>query len=144
MRASSAQLGFLNPLRDKRRAPNAVPVNSTMLLALPHANFALQTRTTATKEETRPALLAPRGKFRGKAVPNASRVVREHLAMLRVKIVKIAWRVNIVPVNMKMVLTRIQLRASVVQLVLQLRLKVVLNVKRVVLGRLVLGVKIVL
>ena len=75
---------------------------------------------------------------------NANRAVQERLALLRVKIVKIAWRVNIVPVNMKMVLIRTQLRASVVQLVLQLRLKVVLNVKRAVLERLVLGVKIVL
>jgi hypothetical protein len=69
--------------------------------------------------------------------------VQEHLALLLVKIVKIAWRVNIVPVNMKMVLIRIQLRASVVQLVLQL-LKAVLNVKRAVLERSVLGVKNVL
>jgi hypothetical protein len=77
------------------------------------------------------------------AVPNVSRAVQEHLALLLVKIVKIAWWVNIVPVNMKMVLIRIQLRASVVQLVLQL-LKAVLNVKRAVLERSVLGVKNVL
>jgi hypothetical protein len=79
-----------------------------------------------------------------KAVPNVKLVVQEDLVMLLVKIVKIAEQVNTVPANMKMVLIRIQLRASVVELVLQLRLKAVLNVKRAVLERSVLGVKIVL
>jgi hypothetical protein len=79
-----------------------------------------------------------------KAVPNVKLVVQEDLVMLLVKIVKIAEQVNIVPVNMKMVLIRIQLRASVVQMVLQLPLKAVLNVKRAVLERSVLGVKNVL
>jgi hypothetical protein len=79
-----------------------------------------------------------------KAVPNVKLVVQEDLVMLLVKIVKIAEQVNTVPANMKMVLIRIQLRASVVELVLQLRLKAVLNVKRAVLERSVLGVKTVL
>jgi hypothetical protein len=79
-----------------------------------------------------------------KAVPNVKLVVQEDLVMLLVKIVKIAEQVNTVPANMKMVLIRIQLRASVVELVLQLRLKAVLNVKRAVLERSVLGVKNVL
>jgi hypothetical protein len=96
------------------------------------------------KEETAVASTVPRVGLPKTAVRNVSRVVQEHSALLLVKIVKIAWWVNIVPVNMKMVLIRIQLRASVVQLVLQLLLKAVLNVKRAVLERSVLGVKNVL
>ena len=144
LRVLIARLVLTKVIQDKLRAFHAAPVNSMMLWALTNASNVLKTRITATKEETRPALLAPRGNFRGKAVLNASRVVREHLAMSLVKIVKIAWWVNTVPVNMKMVLRRTQLRASVVQLVLQLRLKAVLNVKRAVLERSVLGVKNVL
>jgi hypothetical protein len=110
---------MLNRRLGKRRVSNAVLVNSTMLWVLANASHVRKTRITTTKEENLPALIAPWAGLRRKTVSNAKRVVQEHLALLRVKIVKIAWQVNIVPVNMKMVLIRTQLRASVVQLVLQ-------------------------
>jgi hypothetical protein len=129
--------------RVKDRAFNAAPVNLTMLPVRFVVHCVQIRRTLVEKEETAVASTAPRVGLPKTAVRNVSRVVQEHSALLLVKIVKIAWWVNIVPVNMKMVLIRIQLRALVVQLVLQL-LKAVLNVKRAVLERSVLGVKIAL
>jgi hypothetical protein len=143
-RASSAHVGMRNRLRNKRRALNAAPVNSMTMLVPLHANHVSIKLILEEKEETAVASTVPRVGLPKTAVRNVSRVVQEHSALLLVKIVKIAWRVNIVPVNMKMVLIRIQLRASVVPLVSQLLVKVVLNVKRAVLERSVLGVKIVL
>jgi len=96
------------------------------------------------REEAAVASIVPRVGLPKTAVQNVSRVVQEHLVLLLVKIVKIARRVNIVPVHIKMVLVRIQLCASVVQLVLQPLSWAVLNVKRAVRERLVLGVKNVL
>ena len=63
----------------KRRASNAVPVNSMMLLVWLHVNYARKTRITATKEETALASIVPRGGRPPLAVPNALRAVRERL-----------------------------------------------------------------
>ena len=46
-------------------------------------------------------------------VPTAKRVEQEHLAVFPVKIVKIAWSVNIVQANMKTVLVLTQPRAMI-------------------------------
>ena len=76
---------------NKRRALNAFPVNSVTQQVLLFVNFARQTRSLEAKEEMPLALLAQWGGCPLKrAVINAKRVEQERLAMLPVKIVKIA------------------------------------------------------
>ena len=136
-------MGMLNRRRGKRRVRNAVLVNSTMRWVLTNANCVRQTRIAMTKEETLRALIAPWDGLHRRTVLNAKRVKQEHLAMVLVTIVKIAWWVNTVQVNMKTVLVRIQQRASVVQLDGRPKTAVP-NVSRAVLERLALSVQIVL
>ena len=71
-----------NRLPGKRRALNAVLVNSMMLLELLHVNRARKTRITATKEETALALVVPWGGRPPVAVPNAKRAVRGRSVMV--------------------------------------------------------------
>ena len=107
---------MLNRRPNKRRALNAVPVNSMVMLVWLPVNRARKTRITATKEETALALIVLRDGRPPLAVPNAKRAVQDNLVMLLVKTVKIAEQVNTVQVNTKMVLVLIQLLASLVLL----------------------------
>jgi len=75
-----------NRLPGKRRALNAVPVNSMVMLVWLHVNSVRKIRITATKEETALASIVPRGGRPPAAVPNAKRAVRGHSVM----VVKIA------------------------------------------------------
>ena len=78
-RASNVQLGMPNRRPGKRRALNAVLVNSMVMLVWLHVNRARKTRITATKEEIRRALVAPLVGLRRRAVLNAKPVVRERM-----------------------------------------------------------------
>ena len=60
----------------KRRASNAVPVNSMMLSVWVHVNRAWKIRITATKEETALASIVPRDGRPPVAAPNAKCAVR--------------------------------------------------------------------
>ena len=73
---------MLNRRPGKRRALNAVLVNSMMLLVLLHVNRARKTRITATKEEAALATIVPRGGRPPVAVPNAKRAVRGRSVMV--------------------------------------------------------------
>jgi hypothetical protein len=66
----------------KRRALNAVLVNSMVILGLLHVNLARKTRITVTKEETAVASIVPRGGRPKMAVRNAKRAVRGRSAMV--------------------------------------------------------------
>ena len=66
----------------KRRASNAVPVNSMMLLVWLHVNYARKTRITATKEETALASIVPRDGRPLVVAPNAKRVVQGRSVMV--------------------------------------------------------------
>jgi hypothetical protein len=75
-RACNAHLGMPNRRPGKRRALNAVLVNSMVMLVLLHVNFARKTRITGTKEETAPALIVLWDGRPTTAVQNAKRAVR--------------------------------------------------------------------
>ena len=75
-RASNAQVDMPNRPPGKRRALNAVPVNSMVMLVWLHVNRARKTRITATKEETALASIVPLDGRPKMAVPNAKRAVR--------------------------------------------------------------------
>ena len=81
-RASNAHLGMPNRRPGKRRALNAVLVNSMVMLVWLHVNRARKTRITATKEETALATIVPRGGRPPVAVPNAKRAVRGRSVMV--------------------------------------------------------------
>ena len=97
-RASSAHLVLHNLLRNKRRALNAAPVNSTMLPVRFVAKCVSIRRTLVAKEETAVASIAQLDGRPKTAVPNAPRAVRGRLALG----VKIACPVNTVRVAIKM------------------------------------------
>ena len=80
-RASSAQLVMRNLLRNKRRALNAAPVNSTMLQVLLVANCASIRRTLVAKEETAVASIVQLDGRPKTAVRNAWRAARVRLAL---------------------------------------------------------------
>ena len=111
-----APLVSVKTTMNKRRALNAFPVNSVTQQVLLFVNFARQTRSLEAKEEMPLALLAQWGGCPLKrAVINAKRVEQERLAMLPVKIVKIAWSVNIVQANIQTELVLIQPSALIVK-----------------------------
>jgi hypothetical protein len=82
----NAQLVSVKVMKDKRRALNAVPVNSTMLRVLLVANSVSTQPTLVAKEEKAVASIVQQVGLRKTAVPNVLRVVRVRLA-LGVKIV---------------------------------------------------------
>ena len=82
MRASNAQVDMPNRPPGKRRALNAVLVNSMVILGWLHVNRARKTRITATKEETALASIVSRDGRPPVAVPNAKRAVRGRSAMV--------------------------------------------------------------
>ena len=71
-----------NRLPGKRRALNAVPVNSMVMLVWLHVNLARKTRVTETKEETALASIVLRGGRPKMAVRNAKRAVQERSVMI--------------------------------------------------------------
>ena len=71
-----------NRLPGKRRALNAVPVNSMVMLVWLHVNFARKTRITATKVETALVPIVPRDGRPKTAVQNAKRAVRGRSVMV--------------------------------------------------------------
>jgi len=75
LRVNNALLGSVKTTKDKRRALNAAPVNLAIPPVVPHANRALPTPITVTKEETPRALVAQRVGPRWPAVPRAPRAV---------------------------------------------------------------------
>ena len=60
LRASNAPLVSVKTTKDKRRASNAALVNLAIPPVSPHANHALPTPITVTKEETPRALIVQR------------------------------------------------------------------------------------
>ena len=66
----------------KRRALNAVLVNSMAMLVWLRVNLARKTRITATKEETAVAWIVLRDGRPTTAAPNAKRAVRGHSVMV--------------------------------------------------------------
>ena len=81
-RANSAHLGMPNRRPGKRRALNAVPVSSMVILVWLHVNRARITRITATKEETAVASIVQLVGRPPVAVPNAKRAARGRSAMV--------------------------------------------------------------
>ena len=82
MRASNAHLAMPNRRPGKRRALNAVLVNSMVMLVWLRVNLARQTRITATKEKTAVAWIVLRDGRPTTAAPNAKRAVRGHSVMV--------------------------------------------------------------
>ena len=80
-RASSAQLVTLNLLRNKRRALNAAPVNSTMLPVRFVAKCVSIRRTLVAKEETAVASIAQLDGRPKTAVPNVPASHVSHFAL---------------------------------------------------------------
>jgi hypothetical protein len=81
-RAHNAHLGTPNRRLGKRRALNAVLVNSMVMLVLLHVNLARKTRITATKVETALVPIVPRDGRPKTAVQNAKRAVRGRSVMV--------------------------------------------------------------
>ena len=73
---------MLNRRPGKRRALNAVLVNSTVMLVWLHVNRARKTRITGTKGETALASIVPWGGRPPVAVPNAKCAVRGRSVMV--------------------------------------------------------------
>jgi ADP-ribose pyrophosphatase YjhB (NUDIX family) len=73
---------MLNLLRNKRRALNAAPVNSTMLPVRFVVKYVQIRRTLVTKEETTLASIVPRVGRPKMAVRNAKRAVRGRSVMV--------------------------------------------------------------
>jgi hypothetical protein len=80
-RASSAQLAMHNRLRNKRRALNAAPVNSTMLPVRFVAKCVSNQRTLMEREETAVASIVRLDGRPKTAVRNVSRAARVRLAL---------------------------------------------------------------
>ena len=81
-RASNVHVGMPNRRPNKRRALNAVLVNSMVMLVWLHVNRARKTRITGTKGETALASIVPWGGRPPVAVPNAKRAVRGRSVMV--------------------------------------------------------------
>jgi len=96
--ASTVQVVLVKKIKDKCRVLSAVPVNSTMLLVLLSVNRVIKTRITVKREETPVAPIVRRVGFRKRAVLNVPCVAQVRLVLS----VKIACRVNIVRVRIKM------------------------------------------
>ena len=82
MRASNAQVDMPNRPPGKRRALNAVPVNSMVMLVWLHVNSVRKIRITATKEETALASTVPWGGRPPVVVQNAKHAVQGRSVMV--------------------------------------------------------------
>jgi hypothetical protein len=127
----NAQSVIVKVTKDKRRALNAVLVNSTMLPVLVIANYVSTQPTLVAKEETAVASIVPRVGLRKTAVSNVLRVVRVRLALG----VKVALKV--LPEKETTTMTTMRHNVNSANWVKQRRLKVPLNATFVISGSLV-------